>query len=159
MTPRITLETFGEAAWQQMVALRQDVLRAPLGLRFDADQLAAEAGQLHLALWLDERLTGTLLLVPPDAAGEGRIRQMAIRSGHRGHGLGGMLVRRGEDEFRRLHGRCVQLAARESAVGFYARLGYVAEGDSFVEVTLPHRMMCKWLEGQGSALDPLKAQP
>ncbi len=123
--------------------LRHRVLRAPLELSFGAEQLAAEVDQIHLALWQDDVLAGTLLLVPPDQAGEGKLRQMAIRPGMERRGLGTMLVRHGEDALQRLGAMGARLAARENAIGFYQRLGYVVEGASFIEVTLPHRLMRK----------------
>ena len=128
-----------------MVALRHDVLRAPLGLSFSAADLAAEAGQIHLALWQDSVLAGTLLLIAPDPDGGATLRQMAIRPGLEGRGFGRLLVARGEQELVESGIRDVRLSARLSAVGFYARLGYVADGGLFIEKTLPHRLMRKTL--------------
>lgn len=124
-----------------MVALRALVLRAPLGLAFSAAELAGEAEQIHLALWLDGRLAGTLVMLRPDAGDEAKLRQMAVRPGLQRGGLGRRLVRHGEAVLEALGACSVRLSARDSAVGFYERLGYVAEGESFVEVTLPHRTM------------------
>jgi predicted GNAT family N-acyltransferase len=141
MELRIVRETVGGAGWRDMVALRHRVLRAPLGLAFSAEQLSDEAGQIHLALWLDDRLAGTLLLLPPDRDNEAKLRQMAIRPGLERRGLGTKLVQQGERELAGLGAASIRLSARESAVGFYARLGYVVQGSPFIEVTLPHRLM------------------
>ncbi len=138
---RIVRERFDSPGWREMVALRHRVLRAPLGLGFSAEQLAEEMDQIHLALWQDDVLAGTLLLMPPDQHGEAKLRQMAIRSDMERRGLGTILARRGEDELRRLGAIGARLAAREDAIGFYERLGYVVEGAPFIEVTLPHRLM------------------
>lgn len=145
--PRISRETPGSPGWREMVALRTQVLRAPLALSYSDAQLASEADQLHLALWLGPLLAGTLLVVPPDVAGDGKLRQMAIRPGLQHGGLGTLLVRRGEDELRRRQATGVRLSARVTAIGFYQRLGYVAEGEPFLEVTLPHRLMRRRLDG------------
>ena len=128
-----------------MVALRHDVLRAPLGLAFDAEELAAEAGQIHLALWRDGALAGTLLLIAPDPEGGATLRQMAIRPDLAGRGLGRRLVLHAERELLSAGLRRVRLAARQDAVGFYVRLGYETEGAPFVQKTLPHRTMRKTL--------------
>jgi hypothetical protein len=37
------------------------------------------------------------------------------------------------------------LDARETAVGFYKKLGYAIGGDEFIEVTVPHFRMVKRL--------------
>ena len=121
-------ERFGGPGWSEMVALRHRVLRAPLGLTFSDEQLAAEVDQIHLALWRDDVLAGTLLLVPPDRGGEGRLRQMAIRSDLERRGLGTSLMRHGEDALRRQGCMSARLAARENAIGFYERLGYTVCG-------------------------------
>ena len=135
-----------------MVALRHRVLRAPLDLSFSAEQLADEIDQIHLALWQDSVLAGTLLLMPPDQDGEAKLRQMAIRPDMERRGLGTSLARRGEDELQRLGATGARLAARETAIVFYQRLGYSVEGASFIEVTLPHRLMRKRFDlGAGAA--------
>ena len=146
MQPSVTIEAWGGGGWLEMVALRHHVLRAPLGLAFSREQLEAETGQIHLALWLEAELAGTLLLLPPDAQGEARLRQMAIRPHLERRGLGRLLVGHGEGELRRLGATGAWLSARETAIGFYAALGYVAEGAAFTEVTLPHRRMRKRLD-------------
>ena len=146
MAPAITIETFGGPGWAEMVRLRHQVLRAPLGLRYSEEQLAAEAEQLHLALWLDDRLGGTLLLLPPDPAGTGKLRQMAVRPDLGRRGFGSSLVRRGEVELQRLGAGEATLSAREQAIPFYAKLGYETYGAPFTEVTLPHRSMRRRLD-------------
>ncbi len=144
--PRIVLETFNSDAWHAMVALRHRVLRAPLGLRFTDADLAAEAGQLHLALHLDDTLAGTVLLLPPDAAGSAKLRQMAIDPAQAGRGLGTLLLRHAEAELLRLGATEAWLSARATAIGFYARCGYIPEGAPYIEVTLPHRLMRRRLD-------------
>ncbi len=152
MQPRIGAGAFGSDAWHAMVALRHRVLRAPLGLRFTDADLAAEADQVHLALWLDDTLAGTVLLLPPDRNNSAKLRQMAIDPALAGRGLGTLLLRHAETELRRIGAIEARLSARETATGFYARLGYVPEGPSFIEVTLPHRLMRRRLDpGPSSA--------
>ncbi len=145
-TPVLTTERFGGSGWREMVALRHRVLRAPLGLSFSDADLAAEAGQLHLALRLGDTLAGTVLLLPPDSDGSAKLRQMAIDPALTGRGFGTLLLRHAEAELRRIGAIEARLSARETATGFYARLGYVSEGPSFIEVTLPHRLMRRRLD-------------
>lgn len=146
MLPVITFETFATPGWADMVRLRHQVLRAPLGLGFSAEQLASEASQLHLALRLDGSLAGTLLLLPPDPTGTAKLRQMAVRPGLERQGFGSLLVRHGEAELRRIGAVQALLSARMTAVPFYLRLGYVADGEPFIEVTVPHLSMRRRLD-------------
>ena len=51
----------------------------------------------------------------------------------------------GERELHAAGIRHLRLAARQTAVGFYARLGYAVDGEPFIEKTIPHRTMRKML--------------
>ena len=145
--PRIDIVNaeVGSASHREMVALRHRVLRAPLGLAFTEEQLAAEKDQVHLALRHDDIVVGAVLLVPPDAGGTARLRQMAIEPSFERRGFGKRLLRHGEDLLLQRQATKITLAAREHAVRFYERFGYVAQGGFFIEVTIPHRLMVKRL--------------
>ena len=135
----------GSASHREMIALRHRVLRAPLGLGFTEEQLAAEKDQVHLALRHDHVVVGAVLLVPPDARGTAKLRQMAIEPSFERRGFGKRLLRHGEGLLLQLHATRVTLAAREHAIRFYEKFGYVAQGGFFIEVTIPHRLMVKRL--------------
>ena len=145
---RIAIETFGSPGWREMVALRDRVLRAPLGLVFTEHQLEAEGCDRHLALRLDDALAGTLLIGSGRHRGTAiaRFRQMAIDPARQGSGLGARLLDAGERLASREGARIGLLHARVTAEGFYARQGWIAAGDIFDEVTLPHVRMTKALE-------------
>jgi predicted GNAT family N-acyltransferase len=142
---RLALVVHGSAAWHRTVRLRDTVLRAPLGLAFSADELAAESMQLHLALHVGAALAGVVVLVPPMTDGERiwKLRQMAVAQGFRGQGAGGALIAAAESQMCRRGAARAVLHAREEAVPFYVRHGYLADGEIFEEVTIPHRRMSK----------------
>jgi len=144
MRIEIAQEAFGSAGWREMVGLRTRVLRDPLGLAYSEAQLAEERTQIHLALRVEGALAGTLLL-PPDWSGTAKLRQMAVAPAWSKQGFGRRLVLHGEGVLRDTGARAVRLSARETAIGFYERLGYAAEGPFYREVTLPHRLMRKSL--------------
>ncbi|MBL8040446.1 MAG: GNAT family N-acetyltransferase, partial [Chthonomonas sp.] len=62
-----------------------------------------------------------------------------------GSGIGALMVAESERMARELGFARMVLHARETAVGFYLRLGYACEGESFEEVGIPHRLMQKEL--------------
>ncbi len=132
----------GSAEYQESVALRDDVLRRPLGLVFAPEQLGAEAGDLHLAGYIDEDLVACLILVPHDY-GEIQMRQVAVRHDLQGRGIGRELVRESERLAIDRGFTVMTLNARLSALPFYERLGYTTVGPEFQEVTIPHRRMVK----------------
>ncbi len=145
MRIEIAQQAFGSAGWREMVGLRTRVLRDPLGLAYSEAQLAEECTQVHLALRVEGALAGTLLLLLPDRSGIAKLRQMAVAPAWSGQGFGRRLVLHGEGVLRDAGARAVRLSARETAIGFYERLGYAAEGPVYREVTLPHRLMRKSL--------------
>lgn len=137
-------------AYRQMVALRNDMLRRPLGLVFTQDELAREAQDILIGAFAApglpgaNRLIGCLVLTP--AAGERiQLRQMAVAEDHQLSGLGSALVRFAEARARARGFSQVFLHARLEAVPFYEKLGYQRRGALFTEVTLPHYRMNKAL--------------
>lgn len=135
----------GGADYKALVDLRRAILRRPLGLDFTKEQLAAEISQFHLGAWEGDRLVGCLVL-KIDAPGVIRMRQVAVAAAHQGTGVGRALVAESEAEARRRGGKVLTLNSRDTAVAFYKRLGYAAEGASFLEVGIPHLRMTKRLE-------------
>ena len=137
--------SFGSAHYRQTLHLRETVLRVPLGLTLSEADVQGEDGQWHFVL-LDGRdaLLANVVAVP---LGEGlfKLRQMAVRADLQGLGLGSRLLADVERQLRTHGARSIILHARVLVVPFYQMLGYVSEGDDFVEVTLPHRCMRKQL--------------
>jgi predicted GNAT family N-acyltransferase len=126
------------------VALRDAVLRKPLGLVFSPDELEAEKDSHHLAYFQHGSLAGCLVLRPV-GSGDVQMRQVAVVPGLRGGGVGTALVNRSEELALALGYRRMILHARETAVRFYEKLGYRKIGDRFEEVTIPHWEMEKLL--------------
>jgi predicted N-acetyltransferase YhbS len=132
-------------AYEQAVALREAVLRRPLGLDFTRQELDDEAASHHVAAFdghADGPLVGCLVLLPVDAEVV-RMRQVAVRPDRQRCGIGGALVHFAEEAARTRGYRTIVAHVREPAVPFYARLGYERVGERFVEVTLPHFLMRK----------------
>lgn len=72
-----------------------------------------------------------------------KIERVAVVPAQRGRSVGAALVRRmlGHAPV----GLVVYVHAQESALGFWQRLGFVAEGPGFVEAGIAHRLMV-WTE-------------
>ena len=134
----------GSGEYEETVALRDEVLRNPLGLSYDPAELAGEKESFHLALREGNELVACLVLKPLDERCI-KMRQLAVRESSQGKGCGRELVNYAESFVRELGYAEIVLHARETARGFYWKLGYVAEGDFFTEVGLPHLAMRKKL--------------
>ena len=134
----------GTKEYQQMVNLRNEILRKPLGLSFDEEELLQEKDDILMGAFEDDRLLGCCLLTRMDA-GTVRLRQMAVPNNMQGKGVGRALMIFAENIARDLGYRKLCMHARETAVGFYQKLGYSITGEQFVEVTIPHYIMEKAL--------------
>lgn len=134
---------FATPEYDAAVALRDEVLRRPLGLQFSPEQLAEEYRHFHLAAFsADGLLIGYLNLTPLDA-GLVQMRQVAVRPELQRAGIGQALVAASEELARREGFNEIMLHARDTAVPFYEKLGYRPEGEPFEEVSIPHREMRK----------------
>ena len=144
--PRHTplLVEYGSPNYRACVELRNTILRRPLGLILTPEQIQTEADDIHIGYLKDSLLVGCVVLTPLSSL-HVRLRQMAVHPAFRGRGIGTALVSYSEQDVRtRGFSQCI-LHARESAVSFYLKQGYVVEGATFTEVSLPHRLMRKTL--------------
>jgi ribosomal protein S18 acetylase RimI-like enzyme len=135
---------YGSDDYRAERALRQEVLRRPLGLDLYAEDLAAEKEQWHFGVF-DGALLVASVIAAPVGPGEAKIRQMAVAAAAQGRGVGRQLMTAMEVQLRQRGIRHVWLHARLSAAEFYRKLGYVPVGEPFVEVGLPHVQMEKRL--------------
>jgi predicted GNAT family N-acyltransferase len=134
----------GSTEYQQMVALRQVILRAPLGLSFTEEELAAEKNDILLGFFDDEELEGCCILTKTNDTTV-RLRQMAVLAGLQGKGIGRAIMDYAEMVAKEAGYKKLTMHARKTAVGFYEKLDYTICSDEFLEVTIPHVEMEKLL--------------
>lgn len=146
---------FGSVDYESAKELRRRFLREPLGLDLSPADLAGEELQHHFGLFdsattpaAADLLLGAVTGKPdPDDALTVRIRQMVIDAERRGAGLGRRLLVGAE---RLLAARGFErsiLYARDEAVPFYERCGYLDTGENAMLIGLPHHRMRKPLDG------------
>ncbi|MBC8064688.1 MAG: GNAT family N-acetyltransferase [Chlorobia bacterium] len=134
----------GSPEYWETIQLRRRILRTPLGLDFDPEDLEKEVRDLHIAGFDLARLVGCLVLTPENAE-DIKMRQVAVDDQIQGKGIGTELVIFSERLARDRGYKRMVLSARDTAVPFYERLKYAKEGDEFEEVTVPHWRMVKEL--------------
>jgi len=144
MAPRLRWIDHLSPAYALSVALRRDILRKPLGLEFTEAQLASESNSYHLTAWEEDVLLGTLLLTPLES-GSIQMRQVAVDDRRQGLGIGRLMVAESEAEAIGRGFTRMILHARDTAVGFYLKLGYESVGEEFIEVGVKHQEMVKYL--------------
>lgn len=136
MSYRLVLDswdTLAEAATLVRFAVFVDEQQVPAEIELDE----FDAVSLH-AVVFDEHnnpvATGRLL---PD----GHIGRMAVMASARGSGVGGMVLQALIEEGRRRGHKALVLSAQTHAIGFYAKYGFVAEGDIYLDAGINHRDM------------------
>ncbi len=136
---------FASPAFDELLALRDQVLRKPLGLRFHLKDISEEWRDIHLACYADNgQLLAGLVLKPLDAETI-KMRQVAVLPNAQKKGVGTFLVREAEKMTYALGFRQMNLHARKEAVPFYKKLGYSTQGKPFTEVGIKHYAMYKKL--------------
>jgi predicted GNAT family N-acyltransferase len=134
----------GSKEYQQMIKLRDDILRRPLGLTFDPNELEEEKNNLMIGAFEDGSILGCAMLVE-ESSDVVKLRQMAVLNALQGKGIGRALMQFAEN-LARDHGyRVITMHARKNAVGFYEKMGYKVKGPEFTEVSIPHYEMEKQL--------------
>jgi GNAT superfamily N-acetyltransferase len=130
--------------YRQMVDLRRQILRKPLGLEFSAEDLDSEKDDILIAAYEDDDMLGCCILtqINPTTV---RLRQMAVKAGLQGKGIGRVLMQFAENIARDRGFKKLCMHSRKTAAGFYERLGYSITGEEFTEVTIPHYNMEKTL--------------
>jgi predicted GNAT family N-acyltransferase len=107
----------------------------------EADEVDGLDGQaLHLLAFMHDAPVGTarLLLKGP----VGKIGRVCVLPQARGTGLGAALIEAALKVLRDQPGVTeAYLGSQSHATGFYQKLGFVVEGDEFLDAGIPHRHM------------------
>jgi predicted GNAT family N-acyltransferase len=135
---------YGTDEYQEVVRLRDEILRKPLGLHFSPDELEKEKNNLHIAAYEDDQMLGCCMLVEEDPQTV-RLRQMAVMNDLQGKGIGRALMQFAENLARDRGYKKITMHARKNAIGFYEKMGYKKKGEEFTEITIPHYVMEKEL--------------
>ena len=143
---RVEVMPFHSPAYKQALGLRERILRKPLGLTFEPEELAKESDYLHLGAFVGEWLVGTMFFVPLDK-GIFQMRQVAVDRQMRRKGIGKRMVEFGETRLRNGGVHTIVLNARLTALPFYDALGYRQISGQYFDLGIPHVKMVKFLDG------------
>jgi predicted GNAT family N-acyltransferase len=134
---------YGSKEYDQMLQLRYEVLREPLGLTFTPEELERAKRDILLGCFDEDELQACCMLTPK--GDEVKLRQMAVKKGLQGTGLGRVMMIFAENVARDQGFKKLVMHARSSAIGFYEKLGYNISSEEFLELTIPHYEMEKHL--------------
>lgn len=136
---------FGTPEYDELVRLRTDVLRKPLNMEFTIEQLSNEYNDFHFGFYdKDLKLIGCLIF---NDLGDNllKMRQVAIDFKHQNKGFGKIMVEQSEEWARQHNFNKIELNARDTAIPFYKSLKYLETGTTFIEVSILHQKMYKYL--------------
>ena len=126
--------------------LRYEILRKPWNQTYDSTFDEWEKNSVH-ALMLDdngEAIAAGRLQINSDE--EGQVRSMAVKENEQKKGYGNEILHWLEEEAKRRNMKHIVLDARDIAVDFYHKNGYLIEGDSYTLFgTIVHFRMKKTL--------------
>jgi N-acetylglutamate synthase-like GNAT family acetyltransferase len=134
----------GSKFYSQMVELRTEILRRPLGLNYSKEELASEANDTLIGAFEYNSLIGCCILSPKEVF-QMQLRQMAVIPVLQKKGIGREIIQFCEKYAFDNGYKVLFMHARKTAVPFYQKLGYQIVGDEYLEVGLPHYTMEKLL--------------
>lgn len=139
--PTFKIVIHGSNEYRRIVDLRDEILRKPLGLSSSSEELDLEKDYIHVAGFVGGLLCATVMLIPK--LDELIMQRVAIREDFQGKGIGSAMMSFIE-KYAKEHGfKSIYCHARDTAVPFYEKNGYIVEGDSFFEIGIIHYAMRK----------------
>ena|SRR5688500_1691685 len=134
----------GSEDYKEMIDLRMKILRTPLGLSFTKEQLSEEKNDVLIGAYAEDKLIGCCVLTRKNEK-EIQLRQMAVNDDAQHKGIGKVILEFAEKYALAAGYKVLMMHARDVAVPFYEKCGYIKKGDPFIEVTIPHFHMEKKL--------------
>lgn len=131
----------GSIQYQQMLDLRNEILRAPLGMLLTDEDINKDKDSILIGAFEEEKMLGCCMLVKN--SDKILLRQMAVKNDLQGKGIGRALLNFAEALARDIGYDEIWMYARKNAVGFYEKLGYSTSGEEFINLTIPHVIMRK----------------
>jgi len=136
------LVPYKSTEYYQALALRDLVLRAPLGLFFSTEDIQSEENYFHFVIEMEDKIIATAQFLCVDEKTY-KMRQVAVLPEFQGTGYGSKLVAFIEEWAEEKSIDKIILHARESACPFYLKRNYHKVGAEFIEVGIPHYFMEK----------------
>lgn len=138
----VTTITAQSPEYAEVFALRDELLRRPIGMELKNDDLSRDYIDTFVVGKSEGKVVACLML--QELSREViQLRQMAVYASFQGKGIGRQLVEWAEVYAVGKGYKKMELHARKTAIGFYQSMGYIVTGSEFTEVGIPHLMMEK----------------
>ena len=137
--------SWNSTEYWKAVELRRIVLRFPLGKNYVQEDFDAEENELFFGCFSDHEHCLSSISAKKLDATTWKMRQFVVHPSFQKCGIGKEMVAFYEQEARATGIKKIEFHARKTAVKFYQKLGYLLEGEEFLEVGIPHFKMEKTL--------------
>lgn len=135
----------GSSEYGEMIELRVKTLLEPIGIpAVEYADPEKEKNDIFIGSFEDDKLLGCCVLTHHNV-NTLQLRQMAVKTGIQGKGIGAAIVVFAEEIARSKKYTKLMMHARDPVIGFYEKCGYAIAGDQFFEVGMGHHMMEKEL--------------
>lgn len=142
----IKIVAFASDEYEEATILREEVLRKPLGLTYKKAELEDDHKQIQIVVYLESELIATCSLLPLNDKTL-KMQRVAVKEKYQSQKIGTKLLKFCEKYVIENGYSEIYCHARDSAVRFYLRHNFLAEGDLFDEDgTAPHLRMRKILK-------------
>ena len=132
-----------EKTLETIINLRYAVLRKPWDKPKETVTDNLEVSAINAFIQFNNKVIACGRL-QNNGQGVGQVRYMAIDSVYQGQGLGKLILKRLEEEAKKIELKKIEIQARENAVGFYKACGYeVKEKSFFLWNIIQHYLMTK----------------
>ncbi len=128
--------------YNNVLQLRNEVLRVPLGLSLFDENLNNEKDEIFFILEIESELVACCQLKKIDST-TSKLRQMAVLEKCQQKGYGKLLIDYLEHYANKNGILKIELHARKNALDFYKKLNYKIVSNEFLEVGIPHVKMEK----------------
>jgi predicted GNAT family N-acyltransferase len=123
--------------------IREEVFIVEQSVPVDLERDEYDSKALHFIALADGQSVGTARVVLRDNGMSAKIGRVAVCRSNRGFGIGKLLISAIEGNPDLRHVDNFLLDTQTHALQFYARLGYEAYGEEFLDAGIPHRHMKK----------------
>jgi predicted GNAT family N-acyltransferase len=144
MTYEIRLIDTQSNYYKDVVMLRHDVLRKPIGLSISQEDIEDDKNQ-YIIISLDNEEVVGCLFIKIVSQENVKFRQMAIAENDQHKGIGRAIISFAENFCQLNKYKIIELHARKTALEFYQKQNYQSIGEEFNEVGIPHFKMLKTL--------------
>lgn len=138
--------TYGSEQYKQTLALRDKVMRKPLGRSIENDDLSYEEQAIVLGAFDGEKLLGTGIVMFKDEV-TAKLRFLCVDPELQKGGVGRAILEEVEKQSIKKGMKKLCLESRETARDFYKKMGYKEYGETYLleQAPIPHIWMEKTL--------------